>query len=97
MTTSATVDALLQMLDRFVAGDLPFKTIEGNWVQVYLDAPESEYTEEEAEFFSNINEKLTFTTSLPTLDDDERGYGWVLADEFRQWLEALLAGPDRPA
>jgi hypothetical protein len=71
--------------------------VEGDWLELYLDAPDSEYSEEQAEFFSDINEKLAFTTSLPTLDDGSRGDGWVLADEFRQWLQPLLTSPNRPA
>lgn len=87
-----TLDALIA---GFLAGDIPFETLEAQFGPVYLFLPDDAFPDVQTEvWYGVVHERVERTMPEPT--PDQRRFGWRSVAEFRAWLEtAVAARPPR--
>ena len=76
---------LLTLIDNFIYSGIDYDVFYSKFNDLYCIEP-SIFKESEEDFVSEINDKLAYTGKNP--DSEDRKYGFVDADEFREWLKS---------
>jgi hypothetical protein len=77
----------------FLFGGVSFKTFEKNYYDFYVeDVPEDGLTDNEFEFYGEIQEKIDWVDEDPGLD---RQYGYITPNEYKVWLEEYINNNDK--
>lgn len=85
-----SLDTLDRLIDGFLAGSIPFATLESRFAPAYLFMPEEAFPDVETEvWYGVIHERIEWTSAAPS--DEEKAFGWMSIDEFRAWLESTRA------
>jgi len=92
-----SLDALDRLIDGFLAGSIPFGTLESQFSPAYLFMPDDSFPDVETEvWYGVVHERIEWTRAEPTAE--EKAFGWMSIDEFRAWLETTRASrPSRTA
>ena len=78
---------LASLVEDALAGRLTFIEFARRYGDYFVDVlPEDELSDDDYAFFSQVHEKLDWTSD--NVDDESRRYGWVTAGEFLDWLRA---------
>lgn len=81
-----SLDTLDRLIGGFLAGSLPFETLEAQYAPCYLFMPDDAFADVETEvWYGVVHERIDWTRAAPS--DEERTFGWVSIDEFRAWLQ----------
>ncbi|WP_420127336.1 hypothetical protein [Longimicrobium sp.] len=84
-----SLETLDRLIDGFLAGSIPFATLESQFAPAYLFMPEDAFPDVETEvWYGVIHERIEWTSSAPS--DEERAFGWTSIDEFRAWLQSTV-------
>ncbi len=72
-------------INKYISGEILFKEFELNFYDLFI---ESEYLfqSKTEELFSDICEKLDFTSTEQEDVAVDRKYGWITDKEFKPWL-----------
>ena len=82
---------LLDMIDRLVDGACTVDEFRTAYYWFWLDeVPRGELSEDDEEIFSEIQEKLDWTTDSPTTE--EREYGWLSEVDYVDLVRLRLIG-----
>jgi hypothetical protein len=85
-----SLDTLDRLIDDYLAGAIPFATLESRFSPTYLFMPEEAFPDVQTEvWYGVVHERIEWTSPAPS--DEERAFGWMSIDEFRAWLEATRA------
>jgi hypothetical protein len=77
---------LLNKINNLIEGRWDVPTFEKEYYNFYLEkVPKDSLTNIEHEFFGLVQEKLDWTSRLPTRE--ESGYGWGDYNTYIQWLK----------
>jgi hypothetical protein len=89
MPTPDSLDTLDRLIDGFLAGSIPFATLESRFPWCYVSLPEDAFPDVETEvWYGVVHERIEWTGSAPSAE--EKAFGWMSVDEFRAWLQATL-------
>lgn len=84
--TRATLDGLI---DGYLAGEIPFETLESRFGPCYLFLPETAFPDVETEvWYGVVHERVEWTTAEPSAE--QKAFGWMSVGEFRAWLEGAV-------
>jgi len=75
---------LLILIDDFIDNKIGYNEFYSKFNDIYCIEP-SVFKEAEEDSVSDINDKLAYTGEEP--DEEDRKYGFISADEFREWLK----------
>ena len=79
-------EKLLWMIQNLLEGKWSVDEFEHKYCDYYIDGdPSFRMTELEEEFFSEVNEKLSWTSESP--NEEDRSYGYVDHGEFLEWIK----------
>lgn len=85
-----SLDTLDRLIDGYLAGSIPFQTLESQFSPAYLFMPDDAFPDVETEvWYGVIHERIEWTSAAPT--EEEKAFGWMSVDEFRAWLETTRA------
>lgn len=77
---------LMKQIDELLEGNLTFKEFERDFWSYFLkNVSSKDLTEEENDFFSEIQETFDWTSENPT--DEERGYGYLDWQQFIRFVK----------
>lgn len=97
MSTPNSLEALDALIAGFLAGTMPFTTLESSYAPEFLFLPEEAFPDVEAEvWYGVVHERIERTAPDPSAEAKQ--FGWMSVDEFRAWLEeAVRIKPRLPA
>lgn len=75
---------LIILIDNFINKKDSYDIFYSGFSRLYCIEP-SIYTENEEDFVSNINDRLAYAGE--DTNDEDKKYGFINADEFREWLK----------
>jgi hypothetical protein len=76
---------LTEMIDRLLAGTWTVEEFERAYYTFFLDeVPSEALSEDERDFFAEIQEMLEWTG--PSLTSEEKQYGWMTYEEYVDWV-----------
>jgi hypothetical protein len=85
-----SLDTLDRLIDGYLAGSIPFQTLESQFSPAYLFMPEEAFPDVHAEvWYGVVHERIEWTR--PDATAEERARGWMSIDDFRAWLETTRA------
>jgi hypothetical protein len=79
------------MIDRLVVGAWTVEEFRREYHDFWLDdVPRGLLSDEDEEFFSDVQEQLDWTAPSPT--EDEKQYGWLTHEEYVDWVKLRRVG-----
>jgi hypothetical protein len=89
MSEPGRVPALDRLIDAYLGGSASFDAFAAEYGVCYIDLPDDAFPDVDAEvWYGVLHERIEWTAPDP--DPESRAYGWISADEFRQWLEPYV-------
>lgn len=83
------VDTLDELIDGYLAGSLPWESLESLYGPRYLYLPEESFADVEAEvWYGVVHERIEWTA--PDATEEQRERGWMSVADFRAWLESAV-------
>lgn len=83
-------ELLLTMVREVASGKLSVQDFMTRYYDSYVEeVPEDGLSETDYEFFGKLHEKLDWTAVSPS--DEERLWGWINFDDYREWAAKQLA------
>lgn len=83
------VPALDRLIDAYLGGTASFDAFAAEYGVCYIDLPDDAFPDVDTEvWYGVLHERIEWTAPDP--DPESRVYGWISADEFRQWLEPYV-------
>lgn len=83
----ATLDGLI---GGYLAGEIPFETLEARFSPCYLFLPDAAFPDVETEvWYGVVHERVEWTTAAPS--PEQKAFGWMSVGEFRAWLQDAVA------
>jgi hypothetical protein len=84
-----SLDTLDRLIDGYLAGSIPFQTLESQFSPCYLFMPEEAFPDVETEvWYGVVHERIEWTRAEPSAE--EKAFGWTSIDEFRAWLQSVV-------
>jgi hypothetical protein len=84
-----SLDTLDRLLADYLAGSIPFQTLEARFGPCYLFLPEEAFPDVETEvWYGVVHERIEWTSAAPS--PEEKAFGWMSIDDFRAWLQSAL-------
>lgn len=71
-------------IKKFLDGQESFNSFEESFNNLYVKSGD-DFLEKDNRFIEDLNDRLAFASSNPTLED--RGYGYIDENEFKEWLK----------
>jgi hypothetical protein len=79
------------MIDRLLAGAWTVDEFRHAYYDFWVDeVPRGVLSDDDEEFFSDVQEKLDWTASSPT--EDEKEHGWLTHEEYVDWVRLHRIG-----
>lgn len=84
-----SLHTLDQLIDGYLAGTIPFDTLQAQFAPCYLFLPDEAFPDVETEvWYGVVHERIEWTGAAPSPRD--RAFGWTSIDEFRAWLQTAV-------
>jgi hypothetical protein len=82
---------LIDMIDRLLVGAWTVEEFRREYYDFWLDGvPRGVLSDDEEEFFSDVQERLDWTTLSPT--ESAKQYGWLTHEEYVDWVKLRRIG-----
>jgi len=82
------IDKLILSLKLYTGEKISFQDLEISFYDVFVEN-ELEIEDDFENVFSEICEKMDFT-SIDELNDEDKKYGWINEQEFKDWLKLKI-------
>jgi hypothetical protein len=80
---------LINKINKLLKKEITVPEFEDKYYLYFLDEiPDDALSDNDNEFFSEIQEKLDWVSEKP--EEDERKYGWINYEEFIEWLKTKM-------